>query len=52
MEVCVGRFVHISLCPFLEGLGIDGFISVVLVFLAVEVVAGFHLQKAIDLLTH
>lgn len=52
MEVCIRGFVHISLRPFLEALGIDGFISVVLVFLAVEVVAGFHLQKAIDLLTH
>ncbi len=52
MEVRVGGLVHVVLGPLVEPLRLDSLAPEAVQFLSLEVVAGAHLQKAVDLLAH
>jgi hypothetical protein len=52
VEVGIGGFVHVILGPFLEPYRFDSLASVAAEFIAIEIVAGPHLDEPVDLFAH
>jgi hypothetical protein len=52
VEVGVGGLVHVIFGPLAEALRLDGLAAEAVQLLPLEVVAGTHLQKPVDLLAH
>ena len=48
----VGRFVHVVSSPLLEAIGRNIVVFIVAKFAPLKIVAGAHLQEAVDLLAH